>query len=310
MSRPILGLALCLAPFAAQAQEAFDPASCPTPLLALEEGRATLIYDPEMAARVPARAGLVPVVDRASGRVWYYDPAETSLFDILTLHGAHIADHRGPIECAMTAAGFPDPTRRTRDLLVRSLDLIGGAAISGDGGSRGEPPPSGGREGVDGLQPPGNLETAACTSGPRDGTWRAEIGATRIEGCPAMMVQAFGQMSGALPGFDAAPGRLNFACPFHPDTLELSRTARVRWTATGPNSWRTTDLGAEAFGQIPAGAGGGSHIRWDLSVVSPEEIQFQRSVEIVLPAAAAAAMGMTAGGCRILGTDRWMRTGD
>lgn len=163
--------------------------------------------------------------------------------------------------------------------------------------------------------PPEELfaDALPCTGGPRDGIWTAEIGPTQIEGCPAMMQQAFGQMAlaGALPkAADGAPGRLAFACPFHPDTLELSRTARVHWQAEGPNHWSTTDLAAEHFAHIPAGEGAGSQIRWELTVVSPEEISFRRSVEIVLPATAAAVMGITADGCRIVGTDRWVRTGD
>ena len=151
---------------------------------------------------------------------------------------------------------------------------------------------------------------SACADGPRSGTWRADIGPSQIEGCPAMMKQAFAQSGAALTGGIAAPGKLSFACPFHPDTLELSRTARVRWTADGPNRWRTEDLGAEAFAAIPQGQGGGSHIAWIMTLVSPEEITFERRVEIVLPAAAAAMMGASADGCRITGTDRWTRTGD
>lgn len=294
--------------------ESFDPATCPAPMLVVENGRATMVYDDEIAAQVPQRPGLVALVNRDTGKIWYYNTAETSLYDILTLHGATITDAIGPVECAAIGAGFPDPTRRTRDLLWQPFDAAIGLP-GGSGGTGGKRSETGGAETPPAPAPPPKALTpgaaAACAGAPRAGTWVAEIGATSIEGCPAMMQQAFGQMAGQLPGTGAAqPGRLDFACPFHPDTLELSKTARVRWRETGPGRWTTTDLAAEQFAQIPAGAGGGSQIRWDLTVVSPEEIEFRRSVEIDLPATAAAVMGMPAGGCRIVGTDRWLRQGD
>ncbi len=150
----------------------------------------------------------------------------------------------------------------------------------------------------------------ACAGGPRSGTWRAEIGATRMEGCPAMMQQAFPQSAGALPGMTGERRWMEFSCPFNPDALELSRNAGVRWQPAGAKRWVTTDMAADAFRQIPAGQGGGSQIRWEMTAVSPNEITFGRSIEIVLPAEAAAIMGASPEGCRVTGTDRWIRVGD
>lgn len=146
--------------------------------------------------------------------------------------------------------------------------------------------------------------------GPRSGLWRAEIGPTEMEGCPAMMQNAFPGSPGALPGMTGEARRLDFSTPFHPDSLEMSQISGVRWTADGPDRWVTTDLGADAMRQIPQGQGGGSRIVWRLTVISPEEISFRRVIEIVLPAEAAALMGASPDGCRVMGTDRWLRVGD
>ncbi|WP_417689834.1 hypothetical protein [Roseibium sp.] len=145
---------------------------------------------------------------------------------------------------------------------------------------------------------------------PKDGLWKSEIGPTRMEGCPALMQQMFPMSAGALPGMNEGTRRMTFQRPFHPDSLDLSKTARVRWGGAGRNRWVTTDLGAETFAQIPAGEGGGSHIRWTMTVLSPEEISFDRAIEIVLPAEATVMLGASPGGCRVVGTDRWTRVGD
>lgn len=295
------------------ANTGFDTAQCPLPLLVINTGRASLIYDPEMIATIPARAGLVPVLDRATGKVWYYDPAQDSLADILFLHGAALDDFRGPPECAYSAAGFPDPFQRNHALLPERWHEAGGGSLTGNAAA---PLPQGGGDGQKASGDPapqpvtGQSPSGACSDGPRNGTWRAEIGASRIEGCPAMMRQMFAQSPGALPGQVGAPGQLEFSCPFHPDTLELSRQTGVRWTPNGPNRWTTTDLGAQAFAMIPQGEGGGSHIRWDLTVLSPDEIDFTRSIEVILPAEAAAVLGTAPEGCRVTGSDRWIRVGD
>lgn len=149
-----------------------------------------------------------------------------------------------------------------------------------------------------------------AATGPRSGLWRAEIGPTAMDGCPAMMMSAFPASAGALAGMTGETRRMVFSSPFHPDTLDLSQSGGVRWDAVGANRWVTTDLGAEAFAQIPQGQGGGSRIVWTLTLVSPEEMTFQRAIEIVLPAEAAALMGASSEGCRVTGTDRWVRVGD
>ena len=172
----------------------------------------------------------------------------------------------------------------------------------------------------DGLKLPGDdlefdedegLETGPGGQ-PRDGLWQAQIGPTRIEGCPALMQQMFNHPNAPVnrAAIDEGERRMRFARPFDPNQLELSKTARVRWHPDGPNRWVTTDLGAEAFAMIPAGEGGGSHIRWEMTVLSPQEISFRRSVELVLPAEATAMLGSAPEGCRVTGTDRWVRIGD
>lgn len=150
----------------------------------------------------------------------------------------------------------------------------------------------------------------AADTGPRSGLWRAEIGPTEVTGCPAMMRDAFPASAGALSGMTGDTRRMTFADPFHPDTLEMSRATGIRWNASGVNRWVSTDLAAETFAQIPAGTDGGSMIVLTLTVISPEEMQFQRSIEIVLPAVAATAMGVSPDGCQTNGTDRWVRVGD
>jgi hypothetical protein len=145
---------------------------------------------------------------------------------------------------------------------------------------------------------------------PRSGLWRAEIGPTQMTGCPAMMRDAFPVSAGALPGMTGGTRRMTFADPFHPDTLDMSRTAGVRWAAAGANRWTSTDLAADAFAQIPQGEGGGSRIVWTFTVVSPERITFERSIELILPAVATATLGVSSNGCRVTGTDRWVRVGD
>lgn len=302
-------LVALLFPSTSPAETAFDLAQCPDPLLVVQDGRATMVYDPELLGTLPARAGRVPVLERGAGKVWYYDPTQTSLMDILTRHGARITDHHGPVECAMTAAGFPNPTRRAIEELGHlpwdriGATLPGGSAKGGiEAGQQNDAPAP--------DTPTPLSATASCQDGPRSGTWSAEIGATRMEGCPAIMQQMFTHSPGLLPEIAAPPGKLDFACPFHPDSLELSRTARVKWQSNGPGSWVTTDLAATEFAMIPAGQGGGSHIRWQLDLRSPEELTFERSIEIILPAEASALLGTAPGGCRVTGTDRWIRLGD
>lgn len=125
-----------------------------------------------------------------------------------------------------------------------------------------------------------------------------------------MMQNAFPASPGAVPGMSGGTRRMDFADPFDPDTLDLSRTAGVKWRKFGENRWQTTDMAAEAFGRIPPGQGGGSRLVWTLTVVSPDVMTFARAIEINLPAAAIAVLGGSPDGCRVTGTDRWIRVGD
>ena len=49
---------------------------------------------------------------------------------------------------------------------------------------------------------------------------------------------------------------------------------------------------------------------WALELASPNLIVFDRTIEIILPDVATAMLGITADGCRVIGTDRWERVGD
>ena len=60
---------------------------------------------------------------------------------------------------------------------------------------------------------------------------------------------------------------------------------------------------------VAAFEGAGARIVWTLTVISPEEVRFGRAVATVLPAAAA-VMGVSAQGCRVIGQDRWLCVGD
>jgi hypothetical protein len=147
------------------------------------------------------------------------------------------------------------------------------------------------------------------TSGPRDGLWRAVVGPTRMEGCPAMIAQAFAGSAGALPGMTGETRRMTFSDPFDPNHLDLSKTLNAGWTQTGPALW-TTEAMPDIFGQIPQGAGGGSRLLWSLEVAGPELILFNRTVDLVLPAEAAVLMGASPDGCRVIANNRWERIGD
>lgn len=148
---------------------------------------------------------------------------------------------------------------------------------------------------------------------PRPGLWQARLGETRLEGCPAMMAQAFAQSPGALPAEWLKPRALDFTPPFHPDQLEMSRTlagegmGAVRWSAVGQRTWQA-EVMPQIFGQIPAGEGGGSKMVWTLSVVAEDRIDHSVLVDIVLPAAAAQVLG--GNGCKMISNNQWIRVGD
>ena len=268
-------------------------ADCAPPVLSLSGDTATLIgveegTQPTRIGNQEVPPGHTIVIDADNDRVLIVDPAKGSLEELLLAEGKPNVVYDGPDKCRVpdTPVVLPDgrPVPPLPELFPAGDPGRAPEELFADAG-------------------------ATCSNGPRSGLWRAEIGATRIEGCPALMQQMF-QSSAALPGIEEGQRQMRFACPFHPDTLEMSRTTRVRWQDAGPNRWTTTDLAAEIFAQIPAGQGGGSQIRWTMTLVSPEEFTIDRDIELVLPAAAAAMMGQSAEGCRVTGTDRWLRIGD
>ncbi|WP_019953925.1 hypothetical protein [Yoonia vestfoldensis] len=144
---------------------------------------------------------------------------------------------------------------------------------------------------------------------PRDGLWKATVGPTRMEGCPAMMAQAFPVSPGALPGMEGDTRRMSFSRPFDPNALEMTQSLRSAWVEVGPNTWITEAMPG-AFAQIPQGQSGGSRLLMELTVASPDLILFDRTIEIILPDVATAMMGISPDGCRVRGNERWERIGD
>lgn len=149
---------------------------------------------------------------------------------------------------------------------------------------------------------------------PLSGLWQARLGETRLEGCPAIVQQYFPQSPGALPAEWMAPRRLDFEAPFHPDQLELSRRlsaeglSSIRWRNAGEDAWQT-EVFSEIFGQIPAGFGDGSQMKWLLTIRSETEIEHFTTINIALPAEAAAVLG-SAPDCRMTSLNSWVRVGD
>ena len=149
---------------------------------------------------------------------------------------------------------------------------------------------------------------------PQSGLWQARLGDTRLEGCPAVMQQAFPKSLGALPAEWMAPRKLEFEIPFHPDQLEMSRRlsaeglSRIAWRNAGENAWRT-EVFPELFRQMPAGQGAGSKMTWQLTLKSETEIEHVSTVQIVLPKEAAAVLGSSEN-CRMVSLNHWIRVSD
>lgn len=149
---------------------------------------------------------------------------------------------------------------------------------------------------------------------PQSGLWQARLGDTRLEGCPAMMQQAFPKSLGALPAEWLAPRKLDFETPFHPDQLEMSRRlsaeglSRIAWRNAGDDAW-ITEVFPELFGQIPAGQGAGSKMTWRLTLRSETEIEHVSTVQIVLPKEAASLLGGS-DNCRMVSRNYWFRVSD
>lgn len=149
---------------------------------------------------------------------------------------------------------------------------------------------------------------------PRSGLWQAQLGATKLEGCPPVMQGAFPKSAGALPAEWLQPRRVAFRSPFHPDQLEMSRTlakgarSQLRWKSTGKGQWRAEVL-PELFDQMLAGEGGGSKMIWTLTLVNDGEFRHETVLDIALPAIMMQTMG---GGshCRMISRNKWVRVGN
>ncbi|OCW57074.1 hypothetical protein [Hoeflea olei] len=163
--------------------------------------------------------------------------------------------------------------------------------------------------------PPGKLPIELFPGiEPQSGLWQARLGDTRLDGCPALLQQAFPASPGALPAEWLAPRKLEFEKPFHPDQLEMTGRlsaeglSRIAWRSAGENAW-TTDVFPELFGEIPAGQGAGSKLTWQLTLKSASEIEHLSTLEIVLPREAAAVLGGS-GNCRMVSRNHWVRVSD
>lgn len=149
---------------------------------------------------------------------------------------------------------------------------------------------------------------------PRSGLWQARLGKGRLEGCPAIMQQAFQMSPNMYPAEWMTPRRLNYKVPFHPDQLEMTKRlsaeglSNLTWHTVDDDAWRA-EVFHEIFGQIPSGEGGGSKMTWQLRVKSETEIEHISTVHFVLPAEAAAVMGGSLD-CRMTSVNSWVRVGD
>ena len=260
--------------------------ACPPPVILIgADGQATIYSPPrdvtsEMEARFgpQERPGSILFIDTRDRTGYWAPDTQMSYENVAGLLGV-VGDYRysGPSECAPSNVPLDVPGR-----WIDPIELFADAPEAG-------------------LQP-------------RSGLWQARLGATEMQGCPAAMQAAFPLSPGALPPQMLAPRRLSFATPFHPDQLELTQSlqqglaSRVAWQPMGDAVWQA-EIFPEVFGQIPAGAGGGSAMIWRLDVRSESEIEHHVTIAIKLPAVAAQAMGIV-GDCRILARHQWIRIGD
>lgn len=99
---------------------------------------------------------------------------------------------------------------------------------------------------------------------PQDGNWQIRAGATDASACPML-----GASIGAPP-MSSAVRQINWGGSFHPDKLMAESAGMVRWSSTGPRSWRGV-LADEAMSSSD-GATAASVI-WTLTLVSTTEVQ-------------------------------------
>ncbi|WP_143154442.1 hypothetical protein [Devosia limi] len=141
---------------------------------------------------------------------------------------------------------------------------------------------------------------------PRPGLWQANLGETQMEGCPAVLQGVF-PVAGKLPAEMLEPRRLDFTPPFHPKQLPNADQIRGTWTATGEQKWQMNfDTVPGMDTQMP----GGTKVTWDLTVISPSEMQHLSTVHVKLPDEMIAVLGSGKRDCRVYTTSAWVRLSD
>ena len=150
---------------------------------------------------------------------------------------------------------------------------------------------------------------------PRSGMWQAEIGATELVGCPAILRQYFPGSPGALPAETAVPRRLDFDVPFHPEDLALTRAFEgtglgdVTWRSVSDDAWEAEILG-DAFAGLPAFGDRRSALIWRLTLMAEDRIGHLSSVTIAFPDELRTVLGEGADTCRAISRNAWVRVGD
>ncbi len=99
---------------------------------------------------------------------------------------------------------------------------------------------------------------------PQDGRWQIMAGATDASACPML-----GGSTGAPP-MSSAVRQINWGGSFHPDKLMTESVGMVRWSSTGPRSWRGVLADEAMFSNDGETA---ASVIWTLTLVSPTEEQ-------------------------------------
>lgn len=129
---------------------------------------------------------------------------------------------------------------------------------------------------------------------PRDGNWRTEVRATRMEGCPEMLTNA---MAAKNQGPQTITRRVTFPRPFDPNKLPRDFNPGHSWNAAGDNRWT-----ASIFSQgVDFGAEGAqkTDVRLTMELVSETEIRQSGSVKVSLPEIAQKTLNIS-GDCRVI----------
>jgi hypothetical protein len=99
---------------------------------------------------------------------------------------------------------------------------------------------------------------------PQDGNWQIIAGATNAADCPIL-----GGSVGAPP-MSSAVRQIYWQGSFHPDKLMTESAGMVRWSSTGPRSWRGVLADEALTGNDGATA---ASVIWTMTLVSPTEVQ-------------------------------------